>query len=58
MYLNAYVPRLQHEKGVVHFFVLHRGKPVAWILEPRLAATPRAAAGPRTRRTDPGQDDV
>jgi hypothetical protein len=29
MYLNAYVPRLQHEKGVVHFFVLHRGKPVA-----------------------------
>lgn len=29
MYLNAYVPRLQHEKGVVHFFVLHRGKVVA-----------------------------
>jgi hypothetical protein len=29
MYLNAYVPRLQHEKGVVHFFVLHRGAKVA-----------------------------
>jgi hypothetical protein len=29
MYLNAYVPRLQCEIGVVRFFVLHRGATVA-----------------------------
>jgi len=29
MYLNAYVPRLQYEKGVAGFFVLHRGATVA-----------------------------
>jgi hypothetical protein len=29
MYLNAYVPPLQHEKGVVYFFVLHRAAKVA-----------------------------
>lgn len=29
MYLNAYVPRLQYDKGVVHFFVLHRKATVA-----------------------------
>ena len=29
MYLNAYVPRLQHELGVVGFLRNHRGHPIA-----------------------------
>jgi len=29
MYLNVYVPKLQHEFGVVSFFRFHRGQPVA-----------------------------
>src|SRR5260370_32619943 len=28
MYLNVYVPRLQHEQGIVGFFRGHRGQPV------------------------------
>jgi hypothetical protein len=28
MYLNVYVPRLQYERGAVHFFRLHRGQPL------------------------------
>lgn len=28
MYLNVYVPQLQHEKGIFYFFRLHRKKPV------------------------------
>jgi hypothetical protein len=27
LYLNAYVPQLQSEGGVVHFFRQHRGMP-------------------------------
>ena len=29
MYLNVYVPQLQHERGVVAFFRYHRGHPCA-----------------------------
>jgi hypothetical protein len=29
MYLNVYVPRLQHERGVAGFFRCHHGQPVA-----------------------------
>jgi hypothetical protein len=29
MYLNVYIPRLQHERGVVGFFRFHRGHPFA-----------------------------
>ena len=29
MYLNVYVPQLQHERGVVAFFRYHRGHPFA-----------------------------
>jgi hypothetical protein len=29
MYLNVYVPRLQHEPGIAAFFRFHRGHPVA-----------------------------
>src|SRR6266545_5728816 len=29
MYLNVYIPQLQHELGVVSFFRFHRGNPVA-----------------------------
>lgn len=29
MYLNLYVPRLQHDRGVVGFFRYHRGQPCA-----------------------------
>src|SRR5260370_16158932 len=28
MYLNVYVPRLQHEQGIVGFFREHRGQPI------------------------------
>jgi len=28
MYLNIYVPKLQHEQGIVWFFREHRGLPV------------------------------
>jgi hypothetical protein len=28
MYLNVFVPRLQSEQGIVHFFRTHRGQPV------------------------------
>jgi len=28
MYLNIYVPQLQHEQGIVRFFREHRGLPV------------------------------
>src|SRR5260370_24136774 len=28
MYLNVYVPKLQHEQGIVWFFREHRGLPV------------------------------
>ncbi|PYO02893.1 MAG: hypothetical protein DMD91_03065, partial [Candidatus Rokuibacteriota bacterium] len=29
MYLNVYVPQLQYEGGVAHFFRSHRGHPFA-----------------------------
>ena len=29
LYLNVYVPRLQHVGGVVGFFRAHRGQPIA-----------------------------
>jgi len=29
MYLNVYVPKLQHERGIAAFFRFHRGQPVA-----------------------------
>jgi len=28
MYLNVFVPDLQYEQGIVHFFRTHRGQPL------------------------------
>jgi hypothetical protein len=67
MYLNVYIPRLQHERGVVGFFRFHRGHPFASsaLMEPiskafiraleafaAQAAVPLLTFAPRQRKDD------
>src|ERR1700731_4199163 len=53
MYLNVFVPRLQHETGIVGFFREHRGQPLpsAALMQPMSRASWRSwRTSPRSTR--------